>query len=262
MPERLPPDEIVKQVRAFVEERKRWPRFVTVLQELQDIRDAGAAHVCAWQEVYSAFNGEDNELIALAGQFFVVTAVAHLECATLKAAKLLEEGKEAVSLRYLFNLAANQAHVDFPKLRDVLKAAVSSGESRLAAISSERSSIKEYRDRHLAHTDRRSIASYLDAVHVVEADRLRVVFDVSNSVLLGFWEVLPEYHVPPAEATYEDLLGPRGLNDLFYFARHAVRDPSIQDPSTYAKKVRSIQGALRKARADVQRVRKQKVAKP
>lgn len=257
MDERTPPEEVAERISAFIEERKQWPRFVKVLQELQDIRNGGESHLGAWSEIYSAFNGEDNDLVALAGQFFVVTAAAHLECATLRAAKLLEEGREAVSLKYLLNLATNEARADFPDRWQTLKAVVPPSESELRAIAAEPTRIKRYRDRHLAHTDRRTIGSWFEAVDVIEAERLRGVFETSNSILQRFWQILPEYHTPEAPSECEDWLGPRGLCDLFYFARYSARDASIPDPSAYVKNVRSIERALQKAKVDVHGARRE-----
>jgi hypothetical protein len=54
--------------------------------------------------------------------------------------------------------------------------------------------------------------------------------------------------IVPSAKSYTDLIGPRGLEDLFYLARKALDDESIENVSNHVKKIR----AWRRARQSVE----------
>ncbi|MCP4601967.1 MAG: hypothetical protein GY847_15870 [Proteobacteria bacterium] len=243
--------EIEQQVAAFLDARKRRPKHVKVIDKLDSLRSIGRDHLRAWTEIYRAFKGDERELIALAGWFFVISAVAHLQTAVLHAAKLTERNKDSVNVWYLLNLVESMP--GSRELRHGIKTSVRNCRERLEALEGDLAKIKEQRDLHLAHVDRNKFNTDIEQ-GVVAAEVLERIFDEIGEVLKNIGSLVPE--VQQVAAAEEDspqvanMIGPRGLADLFYFARIAVRDAEVLDPSDNSKRIRDFERALRKGERD------------
>ena len=245
-------EEVERQVNTFLEARTRRPKLVKVIDELDSLVWSGRAHLDAWSEIYRAFNSDDRELFALAGRFFVMSAVAHLHTAALHAAKLTEAHADSVNVLYLLRLVENSSPRTREQKHDT-KLVVRNCRERLVALASDIDAVKEQRDLHLAHVDRSRFNSGMDHF-AVEATTLRRIFDGVEEVLRMVDALIrgTRKERVSGEDPLEDVMGPRGLYDLFYFARIAARDAAVPDPSIYSKRVRDSERALREVERDVE----------
>lgn len=245
-------DDIERQVLAYLESRKDRPRIVKVIDELAWMLWNGREHLEAWSELYKVLNEGDRELFTLAGRFFMFTATAHMEVATLHAAKLIEKHKDSVNVWHLLNLAENAKPISRSQKRTITQA-IESGRQCLAGIEADIATIKEHRDSYLAHTDRSLFNSGLGQVRAVEASVLRRTFDRVGEILGRQRTIFAQTQDETAGETFlGELMGSRGLGDLFHFARIAVLDPGIPSPSTHAEKVRSFERALREVQRNLE----------
>jgi hypothetical protein len=242
--------DIERQVFAYLEARKRRPQVVKVIDELDSMLWNGQEHLMAWSELYRVFNEGDRELFALAGRFFMFTATAHIQMATLHAAKLVENNKDSINIWHLLNLVENFRPISRVQ-KKAIRQAVEFGRQCLGRAETDIAAIKEHRDRHLAHIDRSMFNSGLDQLSAVEASVLRRTFDCIREILDKQRSQFSQIHdESTGEALTEEAMGPMSLGDLFHFARIAVLDPEIPSPSAHAEKVRSCERALREVQKD------------
>jgi hypothetical protein len=245
-------EKVERQVHGFLESLARRPKLVKVIDELDSLVASGRDHLDAWSEIYRAFTSDDRELFALAGRFFLISAIAHLHAAALHAAKLTENHPDSVNLFYLLRLVEYSR----PKTREQrhdTKLALRYCRERLVALEGDIAAVKELRDLHLAHVDRSRFNSGMNHF-VVEAAALRRIFDGVDEVLESVNSLAQGTRtaITTGEDPLEDVMGPRGLHDLFYFARIATRDAAVPDPSAHSKLVRDSERALREVEMDLE----------
>ena len=106
--------ELLRQIQTMIEAKARRPKAVRLLETVLDIVDSGRDHLRAWASVGDLFHLQ-RPLAELATPFFTLTAIAHIEAAALRAAKLNDTHPSSISLPYLLNTI--EADRDTPYIR-------------------------------------------------------------------------------------------------------------------------------------------------
>lgn len=242
----LSAEELVREHSRILQTR---PRLEKIMDELDRLASRGQDHLNAWREIYQALHNNDRDLIDVAFWFFLITALAHIQMATLQAAKLVENSSESVNLHYFLNFLDSECRNDFPDNWDEVKSLVERDRSQLQCLQTILGKIKAERDKTIAHHDRSLLKAGIDELSRVEVIELDSLFQTIR-------DMLARYHtyyygtapIVPSAKSYTDLIGPRGLEDLFYLARKALDDESIENVSNHVKKIR----AWRRARQSVE----------
>lgn len=239
-----------QQIHAFLEARKNRSKIRKVIDEIDSIIWDGRECLHAMREIHTAFNGEDRELVALAGWFFVISSAALVQTTTLHATKLTENRPDSVNIRHLINLVEEQGRKN-PGREHEFKNTIATCRELLAALEPDITTAKEQRDHYIAHIDRSMFNRGIDRSSVEGAVLYRI-FDGVEQVLENILRLLPDDEAQSAAAKEwpGGIMGPRGLRELFYFARIAVADPAVPDPSAYSKSLRDLARALRQVEND------------
>jgi hypothetical protein len=224
-------------------------RAVLILSGIAENSARGRDHLAAWQSIGDLLHS-DVALVDLAPWFFMLTAVAHIEAATLHAAKLTDRQANALSITYLLNVIeqdSRRAYLrdDWPALRPIVSAA----RVRLTQLSDTLGHIKEKRDKELAHTDRRELNKWSDA-QAVDVAELDAVFDFIDQIgrdLTATSAAFGAVHRLRQDASEESPLGPRGVGDLVYFTRAGFDNPAVPSPTERVENIRQFDASVRAA---------------
>src|SRR5438094_44443 len=95
-------DELLQQTERFREWERQRPKPVRILDRILEIVDRGRDHLKIWESIGTLVR-EDPALVDLATLFFMLSGLAHLEAATLHAAKLVETQRDSINITYLLN---------------------------------------------------------------------------------------------------------------------------------------------------------------
>lgn len=244
-------DEMLEQIEAFLEWRRKRPKSVRVLDAILEITSRGRDHLKIWESL-RALAHDDPALIDVATMFFIMTGLAHLEAATLHAAKLVETQSDSVNVTYLLNeieAARNQDFLKdtFPNVRSVIAAA----RERLKQMQETVTRIKDIRDRDLAHLDRSHINAAED-LQAVEVNDLYEVFNTIERIATELASASSAFAglVRSPTSDSSDYFGSVSPQDLIYFARTAFRDPAVASPNARIENLRELDRAVRKAKAE------------
>lgn len=246
-------DKMLEEIESFLDSRRQRPKAVRVLDAILGIADRGRDHLKIWESLRTLAH-EDPALVDVATMFFLMTAIAHIEAATLHAAKLVETQQDSVNITYLLNeieAARNQSFLrdSFTNVRPVVAAA----RSRLQHMQQTVIRIKDKRDRDLAHLDRSHINT-ADESQAIDAKDLYEVFDAVREIARdlavassGFEEVTRSLSADPG-----DHFGPVDPADFIYFARMAFRNPTILSPNPRVENLRAFDRAVRQAKGQAE----------
>jgi len=245
-------DALLHEIETYFRLSKERPKPVRVLDALLRVADRGRAHLLSWQEIGRLLL-TDTGLVDLAGQFFMLTAVAHLETAALHAAKLFDTHRAAVSMTFFLNTIRDHGPQTFGS--DELPAverALTSTQRRIDSLQTALRQIRQKRNRDLAHLDARNI-DLADDIQAVEAANVSLVFDAVDQIALEMGQSSRAF-AQIARVSLEDtddFIGPRGIQDLIYFARVAFQDPAVPSPSPRVEKIRDWDRHIRQVRSEL-----------
>jgi hypothetical protein len=239
-------DELLQQIETFLESQRQRPKPVRILDAIMGIVDRGRDHLKIWESIGTLVR-EDPSLVDLAALFFILSGVAHLEAATLHAAKLVEARRDSINITYLFNeIEAARSQEFLRPTFSVVSAVVSVAKIRLTSLQETVLRIRDKRDRDLAHLDRSHINTTREQ-QAVEAQDLHDVFNAIETVAhelasanAAFGEV-----TRPSLAESNEHFGPLEPKDLIYFARAAFQDQSVPSPNPRAEKLRKLDRSMR-----------------
>lgn len=242
------PDDVIRQVSAFLAASGQRPRPIRVLEALLRLIDRGRDHLRAWDALRSVVYTH-TALVDLATSFFILGGVAHIEAATLHATKLTDRQADSANFTYLLNLIEESRNKEFLRDdwrngKDVLVVA----RARLREIDSTVARLKERRDREIAHLDKREIDISPDRQAVEVAD-LREVFDIADAIARDIAGTFRAFAGLPRFSIHD--ISPDGLNELIYFARHAFEDENLESPSVRCGSIRDLDRHVRQAKAQL-----------
>lgn len=236
-------DDLLRQLAQHLEASRRRPRSVRVLDAVLGNVDRGRDHLRAWEDTGKLVHAEPG-LAALAESFIMLTAVAHIETATLYAAKLVDTQPDSASVNYLLNVIEDDRRKPFLRTTwPAVELAIEAARRRLREIDAVIQHIKTKRDRELAHLDKRNVDFTMD-VQAIEVEYLRQVFDTINAIGHELAQSNPAF----AEVTRFSFSFGR-IEDLIYFARIAFNSESVKSPDDRVEKIREFDRHLREAKA-------------
>ena len=237
-------EQFAREYTAVLEGR---PRLEKTLDELNKIASQGLDHLNAWEEIYKAIHSDDVDLVDLAPWYFFLTGIAHLEIATLQAAKLTENHGDSVNLEYLLNLLTDRCQANFPSNWREVRKSVDIDRTQLSDLKPIVSRIKTERDKRIAHHDRSNLSATSDDVTRIEATELENVLQTIRNIVtryyIYYYGEVPT--MPSSDYGSTGLLGPKGLGELFHLARKALDDETINDVSHHVKRIRAWRRTLR-----------------
>lgn len=241
------PDRLLQQISDFFAIQRQRPRSVRVFEALCRLVDRGRDHLQAWGELHRLVQ-TDPALVELTGSFFLLTGIAHLEAATLHAAKLTEKQNDSANVTYLLNtIQAERNKLIGPGAWPTIKAIIESARLRLQEIESVVQRVKQKRDRELAHLDRRDIDMSPDWQAIAVED-LEKAFDTVDRIANELGGSIPAF-AEVGRFPVDQLLGAGGFEDLVYFTRVAFNDDRVTSPNERVEKIREFDRYLQEDRA-------------
>jgi hypothetical protein len=239
-------DELLQRIESFREWQTQRPKPVRILDTILEIVDRGRDHLKIWESMGTLVR-EDPTLVDLATLFFTLSGVAHLEAATLHAAKLVETQRDSINITYLLNeieAARNQAFLR-PTF-SIVNSVVGSARLRLNGLQETVLRIRDKRDRDLAHLDRSHINTTREQ-QAIEAQDLHDIFNAIEGVARELESANSVFGQVSRSSLAEssEHFGPLDPRDLIYFARAAFQDQTIPSPNPRVERLREFDRALR-----------------
>ena len=238
-------DELLQQIEAFLEWKRQRPKPVRVLDAILEIVHRGRDHLLIWESIGTLIR-EDPTLVDLAALFFILSGVAHLDAATLHAAKLVETQQDSINVTYLLNEIEGARRQEFlVETFSSVKPAVDAARLRLNSMREAVLRIRDKRDRDLAHLDRRHINTNREH-QAIEAQDLHDIFNTIENIADELASASPAFaQVTRSSLAESEQFGPIDARDLIYFARVAFQNHSIASPNPRVEKLREFDRALR-----------------
>jgi hypothetical protein len=125
-----------------------------VLKFLMLMTDEGLRFLYCAESVYQGFQ---RSTVMRSSYFFITVEDATLRGAMLALAKITDGHRNAISIHYLFNLLEQNARVLCSDNPGTLRESVAEHKAALARFEGLIDSVREYRDRVVAHLDRRHV---------------------------------------------------------------------------------------------------------
>jgi len=243
----MDPDRLLQQISEFFAIQQQRPRAVRIFEALCGLIDRGRDHLQAGGNLRRLVQ-TDTGLVELAGSFFLFTGIAHIEAATLHAAKLTEKQDDSANVTYLLNTIHAERNKLFARSSwPTVKAVIESARLRLQEIESVVQRVKQKRDRELAHLDRRDIDMSPDWQAIAIED-LQEVFDTIDDITAELGGSIPAF-AEVGRFTVDQLLGAGGFEDLIYFTRVAFNDDHVKSPNERVETIREFNRYLQEAKA-------------
>jgi|GEM_PF-4955521 len=239
-------ERLLQQISEFFAIQQQRPRAVRIFEALCRLADRGRDHLQAWGKLHRLVQ-TDTALVELTGSFFLLTAIAHIEAATLHAAKLTEKQDDSANVTYLLNTIQDERNKLFAtSVWPTVKPVIESARLRLQEIESVVQRIKQKRDRELAHLDRRDIDISPDWQAIATED-LQEVFDTIDGIVGELGGSVPAF-AEVDRFPVDQLLGAGGFEDLIYFTRVAFNDDRVKSPTERVEKIREFDRYLQEAK--------------
>jgi hypothetical protein len=216
-----------------------------ILNALEQIAIDGRLHAAAWRAIFGLFTSEP-EILDLGPRFFVITAIAHYRLAVLQAAKLIDPADKSINLGYLFRVLISRStgrpsHCD-PEVADSARADMNT----LRFLKEKIDRIKGYRDRYIAHEDRRNLRNDVFERAKPAIDEVDALFEWAHKAIKKYRIA---YDGGPFARTSELPSVPEvGLDDFLQVLRSGLDGPPISHASELVKNIVSLRASLRRAR--------------
>src|SRR3954465_1683711 len=115
-------DDILQLLAEMREAESQRPRTIRIFDAVMRNVDRGRDHLRIWEDTRKVVHRHVS-LTDLAPSFFVLTGIAHLDAATLHAAKLFDRQSDSVNIAYLLNTIEADRHQplfqkDWPTLKN------------------------------------------------------------------------------------------------------------------------------------------------
>lgn len=190
-------EEIIRLVEHYQKYREQRSQLQKVLDELSEIIHYARSCIYDWEQIDNLFANE-KEFANTSYIFFINSLTMNLDSAILHCSKLLENG-DSVNIQYALNLIKNQPRKFFH--RDVIedvKREVDSDFKWYSDLLGKNKSIKEIRDKEIAHRDKVNLDKRWNEPSSVSPIEIAGLLDAVENILhkyyeLGGWPIPPNF---------------------------------------------------------------------